>query len=54
MPSNEVTINGTIQWHVGDSKMENLIGVLNKDGERQPDISIAPSEIKEKEKSWEI
>lgn len=35
MPRNDVIINGSMYWYVGDSKMEELIEWLDKNGIRE-------------------
>ena len=35
MPGNIITINGVEEWYVGDSKMEQLLALLNKIGKKE-------------------
>ena len=32
MPGNTVVVNNALEWYVGDSKMDEVIGLLNKVG----------------------
>ena len=36
MPGNTVIVNNALEWYVGDSKMDEVIGLLNKVGFREP------------------
>jgi len=55
MPGNIILINGSIEYYVGDSSMDGLMGYLNEHGykqkrEKSPGVEVEGHEIEEVKK----